>query len=57
MNWKHVNTRSSYCVSMVLYIKYGGPKFGTLSNFATLFWHNTTKILPTPALNEETESY
>jgi hypothetical protein len=42
MYWKHVNTRSSYCVSVVA--------VGTLSDFAILLRHNTTNRLPIPGL-------
>lgn len=34
----------------VFYIKIWWAYFGTLSNFATLFRHDTTKRLPTPGL-------
>jgi hypothetical protein len=48
MYWKHVNTRSSYCVSMVGVYKIWWALVGTLSGLATLLRHNTTKRLPTP---------
>jgi hypothetical protein len=51
MYWKHVNTRSSYCVSMVVVYKIWWAEFGTLSDFETLLRHNTTKRLPTPDID------
>jgi hypothetical protein len=48
MYWKHVNTRSSYCVSMVVVYKIWWAHVGMQSDFATLLRHNTTKRLPTP---------
>jgi hypothetical protein len=50
MYWEHVNTSSRYCVSVVVVYKIWWAKFGTLSDFATLLRHNTTKRLPTPDL-------
>jgi hypothetical protein len=48
---KHVNTRSSYCVSVVVIYKIWWAYVGTLSDFATLLPHNTTERLPTPGLD------
>jgi hypothetical protein len=48
--WKHVNTRSSYCVSVVGVYKMWWGWVGTLSDFATLLGHSTAKRLPTPDL-------
>jgi hypothetical protein len=56
MYWKHVNTRTSYFVSMVVVYKIWWALVGTLSDFATLLRHSTTKRLLTPGLQEGTES-
>jgi hypothetical protein len=50
MYWKHVNTRSSYCVSMVVVYRIWWAQVGTLSDFATLLHHNAAKRLLTPGL-------
>jgi hypothetical protein len=47
MYWKHVNTTSSYCVSMVVVYKIWWAWVGKLSDFAKSLRHNTTKRLPT----------
>jgi hypothetical protein len=51
MYWKHVNTRSSYCLSVVVVYKIWWAYVGKLSDFATLLRHNTTERLPTPGLD------
>jgi hypothetical protein len=38
-----VNTRPSYCVSVVVVYKIWWAQVGTLTDFATLIRHNTTK--------------
>jgi hypothetical protein len=42
MYWKNVNTRSSYCVSVVVY-KIWWAYVGTLSDLAKLLWHTLLK--------------
>jgi hypothetical protein len=53
MYWKHVNTRSIYCVSMVVVYKMWWAYVGKLSDFATLLRHNTAKRLPTRGLQRK----
>jgi hypothetical protein len=56
MYWKHVNTRSSYCVSVVVVYKIWWALVGTVSDFATLLRHSTAKRLLTPGLHVD-DSY
>jgi hypothetical protein len=57
MYWKHVKTRPSYRVSMVVVYKIWWASVGMLSDFATLLRHNTTKRLPNPALKHGCPAY
>jgi hypothetical protein len=50
MYWKHVNTRSSYCVSMVVVYKIWWALVGTLSDLQHYFGTTLLKRLPTPVI-------
>jgi hypothetical protein len=57
MSCKHVNTRSSYCVSVVGVYKIWWAWVGTVSDFVKLLGYSTAERLPTAGRVNETIVY